>query len=202
MCMDPATLAIAAGAAQLGQTYVQTKSQASYYDAQAQADTQNANTVSKQAELQADKYAQEQRAMSNKAKLARGQAAAAYGASGLEMSGSGLDVMSSIENAYQQDSLTSLANQRSDNYALRVQQTNYKNSASANRSAAHNTNVSGVLSGIGTILGTAASVNGIKSDLSPGTTGATGATGATGTLTNPYRLRRNSSGSLLGYGRG
>ena len=105
MCLDPASLAIASGVMGLGQTYVQTKSQANYYNAQAKADEQNAKITSKQAEMQADKYAQEQRALSDKAKLARGQAAAAYGASGLEMAGSGLDIMSSIEGAYQRTRL-------------------------------------------------------------------------------------------------
>ena len=180
MCLDPASLAIASGVASLGQTYIQTKSQSAYYDAQAKADEQNAKITSKQAELQADKYAQEQRAIADKAKLARGQAAAAYGASGLEMAGSGLDIMSSIEQAYQEDKTNSLINQRSDNYNMRVQQTNYENSAAANRSAKHNTNVMGVVSAIGTILGTASSVKSIKSGMAP-TTGTQGV--------NPYSGR-------------
>lgn len=177
MCLDPASLAIAAGVASLGQTYMQTKSQSAYYDAQAKADEQNARITAKQAEFQADKYAQEQRELSNKAKLARGQAAAAYGASGLEMAGSGLDVMSSIEGAYQEDKVNSLTNQRADNYGMRVQETNFENSAAANKSASHNTKVDGVMSAIGTILGTASSVKSIKSGMAP-TTGKQGV--------NPY----------------
>ena len=173
MCMDPASLAIASGVASLGQTYIQTKSQANYYDAQAKADEQNAKITSKQAELQADKYAQEQRAISDKAKIARGQASAAYGASGLEMAGSGLDVMSSIEGAYDEDKVNLLGNQRTDNYAMRVNQTNYENSASANKSASHNTKVNGVVSAIGTILSTASSVKGIKAGIAPTTTATT-----------------------------
>ena len=167
MCMDPASLAIASGVASLGQTYIQTKSQANYYDAQAKADEQNAKITSKQAELQADKYAQEQRAMSDKAKLSRGQASAAYGASGLEMAGSGLDIMSGIEEAYGEDKFNSLTNQRADNYGMRVQETNYENSAAANKSARHNTKVAGVMSAIGTILGTASSVKSIKAGMAP-----------------------------------
>lgn len=170
MCLDPATLAIASGVASLGQTYVQTKSQSAYYDAQAKADEQNARITSKQAELQADKYAQEQRAIADKAKLARGQASAAYGASGLEMAGSGLDIMSSIEGAYQEDKVNSLFNQRNDNYNMRVNQTNYENSAAANKSASHNTKVNGVISGIGTILSTASSVKSLKAGMAPTST--------------------------------
>lgn len=170
MCLDPASLAIASGVASLGQTYIQTKSQSAYYDAQAKADEQNARITSKQAELQADKYAQEQQELSNKAKIARGQAAAAYGASGLEMAGSGLDVMSSIEGAYQEDKVNSLFNQRADNYGMRVQETNFENSAAANKSASHNTKVNGIISGIGTILSTASSVNSIKSGMAPTST--------------------------------
>ena len=179
MCLDPASLAIASGVASLGQTYIQTKSQSAYYDAQAKADEQNARIASKQAELQADKYAQEQREISNKAKLARGQAAAAYGASGLEMAGSGLDIMSSIEGAYQEDKVNSLFNQRADNYAMRVNQTNFENSAEANKSASHNTKVNGVMSTIGTILSTASSVNSIKSGMAP----------TAGSNINPYANR-------------
>ena len=179
MCLDPASLAIASGVASLGQTYIQTKSQSAYYDAQAKADEQNARITSKQAELQADKYAQEQREISNKAKLARGQAAAAYGASGLEMAGSGLDIMSSIEGAYQEDKFNSLTNQRADNYAMRVNQTNFENSAAANKSASHNTKVQGVMSAIGTILSTASSVNSIKSGMAP----------TAGSNMNPYANR-------------
>lgn len=201
MCLDPASLAIASGVMGLGQTYVQTKSQANYYNAQAKADEQNAKITSKQAEMQADKYAQEQRALSDKAKLARGQAAAAYGASGLEMAGSGLDIMSSIEGAYQEDKVNSLFNQRNENYNTRVTQTNYENSAAANKSAAHNTKVNGVISAVGTILGTASSVNGLKAGMSP-TTGTQGLTNFQG---NPYdatnRLKKVYGGGL-GYGKG
>ena len=193
MCLDPATLAIASGVASLGQTYIQTKSQSAYYDAQAKADEQNARITSKQAELQADKYAQEQREMSDKAKIARGQASAAYGASGLEMAGSGLDIMSSIEGAYQEDKTNSLFNQRNDNYNMRVNQTNYENSASANKSASHNTKVNGVISAIGTILSTASSVKSLKAGMAP-----TATSNLTAFQGNPYdpinRLKKHFNG--------
>ena len=193
MCLDPASLAIASGVAGLGQTYIQTKSQSAYYDAQAKADEQNAKVTAKQAELQADKYAQEQRAISDKAKLARGQASAAYGASGLEMAGSGLDIMSSIEGAYQEDKVNSLINQRADNYGMRVQETNFENSAAANKSASHNTKVQGVMSAIGTILSTASSVKGLKAGMAP-TAGTQGV--------NPYAGRAYLNAGTKPYVKG
>lgn len=140
----------------------QADSQASMYRAQAQAAEHNAKIESKKQEQIADNYGQQQRELRARHRINAGQVRAGAGAAGLDMSGSMLDILSSGQEAYDQDKLTLLTNQRNDNYESRAQQTNYENEAGAARVAIKNTyaDLARQKNGImwNSILGTAASI--------------------------------------------
>ncbi len=166
MCLPAAALlTVASGAMQYMGQRQEAKAQAAQYNAQAAADEQNAKIQARQNEQVADRYASEQQKLADRHQLFRGAAAAEAGGSGLSgMSGSVLDVMGAGKEAYNQDSLTLLGNQRNDIYGGQLQEHTFLQSASANRAAAYNVRKQAQVAGIGTILGTAASAWGVSKD--------------------------------------
>lgn len=140
----------------------QADSQASMYRAQAQAAEHNAKIENRKQEQIADNYGQQQRDLRARHRLNAGQVRAQAGAANLDMSGSMLDILSSGQEAYDQDKLTLLTNQRNDNYVSRAQQMNHVNEAGAARVAIRNTyaDLERKKNGIkwNSILGTAASI--------------------------------------------
>ncbi len=140
----------------------QADSQASMYRAQAQAAEHNAKIENRKQEQIADNYGQQQRDLRARHRLNAGQVRAQAGAANLDMSGSMLDILSSGQEAYDQDKLTLLTNQRNDNYVSRAQQMNHVNEAGAARVAIRNTyaDLEREKNGIkwNSILGTAASI--------------------------------------------
>ena len=161
---------------QKAQIQAQADSQASMYRAQAQADEYNAKLREQEAKVEAkkqeqiaDQYGEEAKRLRARQRLAEGKLRAQTGAAGLDMSGSAMDILSSGQEAYWQDQMTLLGNQRNDNYNSRVQQSNYLREAENNRTSAANnrTAASNVLADAdrqisalrtSTILGTAASI--------------------------------------------
>lgn len=139
------------------------KAQEAAYKAQARTAELNAEAERRKQERIADKYAQEQMQLDDKRRLARGQVAASAGASGMTMIGSGLDIMSSSEAAWQRDSKNLLTNQRLDNEASRAAETNYTQSALNAYSAASNAKRASRQKQIGSILGAASSIYGAYS---------------------------------------
>lgn len=183
MCGVLPALAALGGAIQYKQQQDAAEAQASAYRAQAQAAEQNAKIESRKQEQIADNYAQEASKLKARQRLAEGSQRAAVGSAGLDFSGSQLDILSSGLSAYENDQLNLLSNQRNDNFASRVQQTNYINQARANRSAADNVESQAKLAGIGTILGTAASVVGLSNYGKTDVSEASGTTTDFGTIT-------------------
>lgn len=154
-------LAALGGFMQYQQIGAQADAQQAMYNAQAQVDEQNAKIQARRNESIADQYAQEDMKLNQRARLARGQAAAAMGSSGIDSAfGTGLDVMSGIEDAYKQDKMNLLSNQRMDNYEGRVAESNYINKANANRAASSNVAAQARMAKMSTILGTASSIYG------------------------------------------
>ena len=99
----------------------QYKAQEAAYNAQAQAADANAKIMEqnqrindRKAENIADAYGYQQSKLDDKRRLVRGQIAAAQGAAGLTGVGSGLDILGASNDAYYQDSMTLLQNQRND----------------------------------------------------------------------------------------
>lgn len=138
--------------------YEQGKAQAAAYNAQAEAAEQNAAIEARKREQVADSYAQQQRKLTDRMRLVRGQVNAAAGAAGL-MGGTGstADLLASSEDAFERDTNNLLTNQRNDSWSGYVNQVNYLNQANAARASAYNAKQQGKMGAIGTILGGAAS---------------------------------------------
>lgn len=136
------------------------KSQQRAYEAQAETARQNAAIVDRQRSQQADAYAQKQSQLNDRMKLVRGQAAAAAGAGGFTADGSVNDILDSSYDAYKQDSLNLLTQQRNDSWSSYVNQVNYLNQASAYDNAARQVRKQGHQKIFGTLLGAAATAYG------------------------------------------
>ena len=166
MCTTAIALGLTAlqGYTQYRAADAQADAQMAYYNAQADAAEQNARIQERKGEQIADQYLQQQQKLDDRRRLIRGQQAAAAGASGLAAGGSVLDVMGSSEDAYRQDSLNLLSNQRNDTWSNYVNVVNYQNQANAFRASAENAEQQGKANKFNTILGTAASMYGIARD--------------------------------------
>lgn len=179
MCSPTALIAtaVAQGMSQYNQTKQQYNSQIAEYNAQAAAAEANARISQHKQEQIADQYANKKSQINNKMKLAAGQTAAQAGASGLSLSGSALDNLSSSYRAWQDDSNVLRQNQRNDVWSEQINERNYTNQANAYRTSASNLSKqkSGAL--LGTILSTAANIYGIKSNYG-------GMSNSTGTIPN------------------
>ncbi len=131
--------------AQKSAIQAQADSQASYLRAQAQADEANAQARERNAQVEArkqeqiaDNYGAEQRKLRDRQRIAAGNLRATTGAAGLDFAGSPLDIASSGQEAYWEDQATLLGNQRNDNYASRVTQSNFINEAAQLRTQSEN----------------------------------------------------------------
>lgn len=166
MCTTAIALGLTAlqGYTQYRAADAQADAQMAYYNAQADAAEQNARIQERKGEQIADQYLQQQQKLDDRRRLIRGQQAAAAGASGLAAGGSVLDVMGSSEDAYRQDSLNLLSNQRNDTWSNYVNVVNYQNQANAFRASAENAEQQGKANKFNTILGTATSMFGIARD--------------------------------------
>ena len=161
MCGWVAGLTALGGLLQYRQQQAQANAQASMYRAQADAAQQNARIENRKQEQIADNYAQQQEALRARQRLAEGAQRAETGAAGLNFAGSAMDILSSGYDAYNKDSMNLLMNQRNDNYSSRVAESNYINQANQANAAAANVKRQAKMSGLATILGTAASVYGV-----------------------------------------
>lgn len=188
----------------------QYKAQEAAYNARAQAADANARIMEqnqrineRKAENIADAYAYQQGKLDDKRRIVRGQIAAAQGAAGLTGVGSGLDILGASNEAYYQDSMNLLQNQRNyiysnriDNWNLENQKIGYLNQASAYRSAAANVAQQGKLGMLSTLAGGALSIYGMKGSSGSKTapTGGfkVGDTNVNGYTVNPW----NSAGRL------
>lgn len=151
------------------------KSQQRAYEAQEAAARQNAAIAARQREQQADAYAQKQSQLNDRMRLVRGQAAAAAGAGGFTADGSINDILDSSYDAYKQDSMNLLSQQRSDSWSQYVNQVNYINQVNAYDNAARQVRKQGHQKIFGTLLGAAATAYG------QGWIGGSGSSGGGGT---------------------
>ncbi len=202
MCLDPISLGVMtllSGVQEYQSNKAQANAQQSMYNNQAAAAEANAKIQERKGEQIADQYAQEQLKIDARRKIAAGQANAAFGASGLATDyGSGLDVLTSVEESHKEDSRNLLTNQRNEMFDNRVAVTNYQNDANANRAAAFNIGQQSKANGLATILGTATSLAGIKSKY--GTVGNTGANKSTN-LWDSYSKKNTGKNYSFGGGR-
>lgn len=180
MCSVIAGLTALSGYTQYRSQQQAANAQAAAYRAQAQAAEQNAKIENRRQEQIADNYAQQQQALRARHRLAEGQTRAAAGAAGLNIGGSVMDILGSSGEAAQQDQLNLLNNQRNDNYNSRVAESNYINQANAANASAANVKRAARMQGLGTILGTAASIYGIQQANKKPDTGTSSTGGSVG----------------------
>lgn len=164
MCGTPWMIGLAAlqGINQYNSQKQQYNAQAAMYNAQAQTAEQNARISEIKQEQVAEQYANQQRKLNDRMRLAVGNAAAEAGASGLALSGSPLDLLSSSYQTWHDDSNTLLGNQRNNIWSERMNELNYRNQASSYRASAANMQAQKRNALWGTILGTASSIYGIQ----------------------------------------
>ncbi|WP_288619556.1 hypothetical protein [uncultured Mitsuokella sp.] len=161
MCSVIAGLTALGGALQYRSQQQAAKQQEAAYRAQAEAAEQNARIEGKKQEQIADNYAAQADKLRSRRRLIEGSQRAQTGAAGLNFGGSAMDILSSSNDAYLQDQMTLLSNQRNDNYNSRVAESNYEAQAANDRTAASNIKRAAKWQGLSTILGTAASVYGV-----------------------------------------
>lgn len=162
----------------------ESRAQAEQYKAQAAAAQQNARMKEGEASRIADDYASKQRRINDRLRLARGQALASAGASGINGAGSVLDNLSAIDMGAEADSQDLLHQQREQTWAKYVEQVNYNNQANSYRNAARNVKRQGDMAALGTLIGGAASIYG-------GLGSGGGSSGGGGILTknkNPFSV--------------
>lgn len=160
MCSVIAGLTALGGAMQYRSQQQQANAQAAMYRQQAAVAEQNAKIENRKQEQIADQYADSQQRLRAQQRLNEGRLRASTGAAGLNFGGSAMDILTSSSEQAQQDQLNLLSNQRNDNYNSRITQSNWINQANAANTAANNVKKAARIQGIGTILGTAASVYG------------------------------------------
>lgn len=164
MCSITMALAGLSTGLQMAGQYQQSRAQAAAYNAQAEVAEQNARIQNRKGEQIAEQYAQQQRQMDAKRRLAVGQQVAAAGSSGIAAGiGSSLDILTATQNAWEEDSLNLLANQRNAMYDNYVTEVNQRNQASAARAQADAAKSAGNMAMFGTLLSGAASMYGMRS---------------------------------------
>lgn len=161
MCTVLAGLTALSGFMQYQSQKSAADAQAAAYRSQAEMAERNAKIENRKQEQIADNYAIQDRKLRDKAKLQQAQVRAAAGAAGISSAGgSPFDILSGSWDAYQQDKMISLSNQRNENYNSRVNQSNFEYQAASYRAAADNTKRVARMQGLATILGTATAIAG------------------------------------------
>ena len=149
---------------QMAGQYQQSRAQAAAYNAQAEVAEQNARIQNRKGEQIAEQYNQQQRQLDAKRRLAVGQQVAAAGASGIAAGmGSSLDILTATQNAWEEDSVNLLQNQRNATHDNYVGEVNYRNQASSARAQADAAKQAGNMAMFGTLLSGAASMYGMRS---------------------------------------
>lgn len=148
----------------------QVKAQTAMYNAQAQAADANARISDRRQQDIANQALQERDKMDDKMRLIAGQNAAETGATGLSMSGSPLQLMSSSYDEYNKDINNWETNKNNSIYNEYLNGVNYRNEANSARAAAANAKRQGRMQMLGTILSGASSIYGLKQQYAGGST--------------------------------
>lgn len=163
MCLPAAAIltAVSTGMGLVAQNQ-QAKAQSAMYNAQAQAAEANKRISDRKQEQIAMQQLQERDKMDNRMRLVAGTNAAEAGASGLQMVGSPLQLMASSYDEYNKDVYNWEQNKNNAIYNEYLNGMNYQNEASAARASAKNVRRQGNLAMVGSILGAASSMYGLK----------------------------------------
>jgi hypothetical protein len=119
-----------------------TRVQAEQQRQAAQASYQNARIQNRKGEQIAEQYNQQQQKLDARRRIAIAQNNAAMGSAGIVSGvGSGLDILGATNEAWEQDSLNLLANQRNATFDNYVQEVNHRNQGNAYTAQAYNTDL-------------------------------------------------------------
>lgn len=184
------------------------RAQAEQQRQQAEASYQNARIQSRKGEQVAEQFAQKQQQLNARRSLAIASNNAQMGAAGIVSGvGSGLDILTATNDAWEQDSINLLENQRNATYDNYVQEVNYRNQGNAQQAQAFNTDLTaqqydrmsasyvdqakqaakmGQIGMFSTLLGGAASMYGMASSAKQATTKAANSVAQTPTAA-PYQ---------------
>ena len=184
------------------------RAQAEQQRQQAEASYQNARIQSRKGEQVAEQFAQKQQELDARRRLAIASNNAQMGAAGIVSGvGSGLDILTATNDAWEQDSINLLENQRNATYDNYVQEVNYRNQGNAQQAQAFNTDLTaqqydrmsasyvdqakqaakmGQIGMFSTLLGGAASMYGMASSAKQATTKAANSVAQTPTAA-PYQ---------------
>lgn len=184
------------------------RAQAEQQRQQAEASYQNARIQSRKGEQVAEQFAQKQQQLDARRRLAIASNNAQMGAAGIVSGvGSGLDILTATNDAWEQDSINLLENQRNATYDNYVQEVNYRNQGNAQQAQAFNTDLTaqqydrmsasyvdqakqaakmGQIGMFSTLLGGAASMYGMASSAKQATTKAANSVAQTPTAA-PYQ---------------
>lgn len=185
---------------QMASQHQQTKAAVQTAEAQAEAAEQNAKLQNRQGELIAEQYGQKQRELDNRRRLVQGAQRASAGASGIAAgSGSALDMYMATMDAWREDSVNLLENQRETIYDNYIKVGNYNNQASSYRSMADAAKTAGNWGMAGTLLyGAFSMLPGLQG--AGGKAAATTGTAQTPTAASTYaRATDTAFGGLSGY---
>ena len=155
MCLPAAAIltAVSTGVGLIAQNQ-QTKAQSAMYNAQAQAADANKRISDRKQEQIAMQQLQERDKMDNRMRLVAGTNAAEAGAGGLQMASS--------YDEYNKDIYNWEQNKNNAIYNEYLNGMNYQNEANAARASAKNARRQGNLAMLGSILGAASSMYGLK----------------------------------------
>lgn len=167
MC-NPIALTAASMVGTLFTQHQQGKAQAAMYNQQARVAEANARISDRKQEQIADQALQERDKMSDKMRLIQGQNTAETGASGLMMAGTPLQLMASSYDEYNKDIQNWEQNKNNAIYNEYLNGMNYQNEANAARASAKNARRQGNLAMVGSILGAASSMYGLKQQYAGG----------------------------------
>lgn len=202
MCGVMAGLTIASGLMSASAQHQQNKAQVAAYEAQADNANQNARIQEQKGSQIADQYAQQSEKLSDRQRLVRGQIAAEQGAAGVT-GGSGLDILASSNEAYNNDQLNLLQNQKNATWSNYANVVNYQNQESTYRSAAKNTKRQGDMQIASTIAGTALSLYGMSGSKTGSSPQSTAGKTSFGSYASPWTFKTSSTyGSPWTFGIG
>ena len=166
MCLP--ALAVAGTLFSAAGSVAQGRAQAKVYEAQAKIASQNARLAELQGRQELEKGAREEANFRRQARQFQSSQRTRLAASGSQLSGSALSILSDTASGIEQDANVIRFNTLQSKYSRDVQAMNFRNEASVARTKAKNSRDAGKFGGLTTLLGIGNQIAGIKSDVPTG----------------------------------
>ena len=168
MCLP--ALMIASGLFSAAGSVMQGRAQAKAYEQQARVARQNARLATLQGIRELEKGAREEERFRRKARQFHGSQRAALAASGAQISGSLLNVLSDTRSGIEEDATMIRYNTLQSQYQRDVQAVQFRNEARAASANASNARTAGIFGGLTSLLSTGVKYAGITAGVPIGAT--------------------------------